>query len=215
MKKTPGLIPRNTLLRRQRQHLLAGMALVLPLLVAEWIMMSPAQAVDNWEVDGEHGVLHVHGALTESACRLEMASAWQDVDLGDTGTARLQQLGDRGMPITVQLSLQDCLRMPARDRNLDTGNVTWSDSQPAASISFGAPADADNPQLVKVRGAEGLALRLEDSHGNPAYPVHRMVPLLLTPGQDTLTYRVIPERTQAALKPGAYWAQVNFQLHYD
>ena len=34
---------------------------------------------DNWNVDGEHGELHVTGQLTEGACRLDMSSAHQAI----------------------------------------------------------------------------------------------------------------------------------------
>ncbi|STQ13890.1 type-1 fimbrial protein [Enterobacter cloacae] len=46
-------------------------------------------------VDGNYGLLHVRGALTESACRLEMDSAWQEVDMGTTATVRLKSQATR------------------------------------------------------------------------------------------------------------------------
>ncbi len=46
-----------------------------------WLLPA-ANAVDNWDVDGANGVLYISGALTESACRLEMDSARQDISLG-------------------------------------------------------------------------------------------------------------------------------------
>lgn len=33
------------------------------------------------------------------------------------------------------------------------------------TVSFGAPADMDNPQLVKAQGVSGLGLRLLDGRG--------------------------------------------------
>ncbi len=38
----------------------------------------------NWSI-ATYGLLHVRGALTESACRLEMDSAWQGGGHGDDG----------------------------------------------------------------------------------------------------------------------------------
>lgn len=55
---------------------MGGLALMLPLLLPK------AVAADNWQVEGANGVLQVRGALTESACRLEMTSARQDIWLG-------------------------------------------------------------------------------------------------------------------------------------
>jgi hypothetical protein len=40
----------------------------------------------------------------------------------------------------------------------------------------------------------------------------RGAPLLLTPGQNALTYFVMPERTLAPLQAGTYWAQLNLGL---
>jgi type 1 fimbria pilin len=204
--------------RYRRRCLLVSSAgvLMVPLVVAmAWGLMPSAYAIDNGNVDGANGVLHVRGALTESACRLEMASARQDVDLGDTGTARLQQPGDRGKPTAVRLQLRDCLRSPANTADPRSGNLLWSTAQPAVSVSFIAPADADSPQLVKVNGVSGLALRLTDALGRDVRLGSRGAPLLLTPGQDALVYSVAPERTRAPLLAGAYSAQVDFRLSYD
>ncbi|CAI2142749.1 PAP fimbrial minor pilin protein precursor [Serratia fonticola] len=195
-----------------RQSLLSRFAalIVLPLVFGNTV-----QAADHWEVEGANGVLRVQGTLTESACRLEMVSAWQDIALGEIGTGRLRHLGARGTPVAVHLKLQDCLPGPADNRDRRTGNRLWSPNQPAVSVSFIAPADADNPQLIKVQGAEGLALRLTDSQGRDVRLGSRGAPLWLTPGQNILTYTVTPERTSAPLAAGVYWAQMNFRLHYD
>ncbi|MEE4412018.1 MULTISPECIES: fimbrial protein [unclassified Serratia (in: enterobacteria)] len=184
------------------------------LCVMLWLMPS-ALAADNWQVEGAHGVLHVRGELTESACRLEMASAYQAVWLGNTTTAQLAKSGDRGASVNVQLQLRDCLRGPAANRDQRTGNLLWSAHQPAVSVSFIAPADADNPELVKVHGASGLALRISDERGRDIRLGSRGAPLALAVGQNTLNYRITPERTRAQLLPGAYSAVVDFQLSYD
>ncbi|CAI0998436.1 PAP fimbrial minor pilin protein precursor [Serratia marcescens] len=193
---------------------LAALMVPLCLTVMLWLLPS-TQAADNWQVDGAHGVLHVRGELTESACRLEMASAYQAVSLGNTATAQLAQAGDRGVPVNVQLHLRDCLRTASNNRDVRTGNLVWSPQQPAVSVSFIAPADADNPALVKVRGAAGLGLRIADEHGKDVRLGSRGAPLALAVGQQALNYTVTPERTRAPLLPGAYAAVVDFQLSYD
>ncbi|WP_434093784.1 fimbrial protein [Serratia marcescens] len=202
----------------ERQYLLARVAAVLmvPIVIGSMLALMPAAcAADNWNVDGANGVLHVHGALTESACRLEMASAYQDVWLGETGTARLAQVGAQGTPVAVQLRLQDCLRSPANNRDESSGNLLWSAYQPAVSLSFVAPADADNPQLIAVRGASGFALRMVDTLGRDIRLGSRGVPLMLAVGQDQLDYIVMPERTRGPLQAGSYSAYVDFRLNYD
>nr|WP_258090251.1 fimbrial protein [Serratia liquefaciens] len=189
---------------------------MVPLVIGSVMALLPeVHAVDNWNVDGANGVLHVRGALTESACRLDMTSAYQDVWLGETGMARLAQVGAQGTPVSVQLHLRDCLRGPANNRDLRNGNLLWGAHQPAVSLSFIAPSDADNPQLIGVRGASGVALRMEDSLGRDIRLGSRGAPLLLAVGQDRLDYIIKLERTRAPLQAGAYSAHVDFRLNYD
>lgn len=197
---------------------LGGLALMAPLTLGAMLWLMPAaqgQVADNWDTDGANGVLQVRGALTESACRLEMASAWQDISLGEIGTGRLQKVGERGAPVAFELLLRDCLRSPAGSRDSRTGALTWADNQPAVTVTFRAVQDADNPQLVKTQGVAGLGLRLADGHGQDVRLGSRGEPLLLTPGQNTLSYSVAPERTAAPLAAGAYRATVDFSLSYD
>ncbi|WP_454877356.1 fimbrial protein [Serratia inhibens] len=197
---------------------LGALALMAPITLGTLLLLLPparGQAVDNGYIDGDNGVLQVRGALTESACRLEMGSARQDIQLGETGTGRLQNVGDRGTPVGFELRLQDCLRSPAGSRDSRTGALTWAANQPAVTVSFSAPADVNNPQLVKVQGVSGLALRLTDSLGQDVRLGSRGQPLLLTPGQNTLAYHVAPERTRAPLIAGAYSAAMDFRLSYD
>ncbi|HIE3988126.1 fimbrial protein [Serratia nevei] len=195
---------------------LVGLALMVPLSLAALLWLLPAaQAVDNWDVDGANGVLYIEGALTESACRLEMDSARQDIRLGEVATGRLAQVGDRGVPVAFELRLRDCLRSPAVGRDERTGALSWAHDQPAVRVAFRAPADADNPQLVKVQGVSGLGLRMLDGRGNDVRLGSRGAPLWLTPGNDVLSYTVAAERTATPLSAGVYRAVVDFSLSYD
>lgn len=183
------------------------------------LLSSLAQAteldkVDNWDVDGAHGVLQVHGALTESACRLDMTSAWQTVELGSVGTGMLQQVGKQGRPVAVQLKLEDCLGGESRNRN-KLGDLLWNPDMPAMKIRFLAPATAENPQLLTVSGAKGLGLLMSNERHEAITPGEYSAPTLLSPGQSQLTYYITPVRTSAGLDAGAYQAQIQFQLSYD
>jgi len=219
MKKETGNDPgRGFWLSEARYYgTLGALALMVPLSLGALLMLlPPAQAaVDNWDVEGANGTLYVHGALTESACRLEMTSAWQDVSLGEIGTGRLQAIGARGEPVRVELRLQDCLRSPAASRDLRSGGLLWADSQPAVTVSFRATRDADNPQLVKAQGVSGLGLRMADAQGRDVQLGSRGEPLLLTPGSNALSYTITPERTPAKLAAGSYRSVVDFHLSYD
>ncbi|MGF6191339.1 fimbrial protein [Serratia sp. 2723] len=195
---------------------LVALAMSVPVSLATAMLLLPSsQAADNRAVDGANGTLSVQGALTESACRLEMDSARQDIQLGETGTGRLWQVGDRGEPVAFELRLKDCLRSPAGSGDVRTGGLTWADNQPAVSVSFKATRDADNPQLVKAQGVSGMGLRMANDRGQDVRLGSWGQPLLLAPGQNTLIYTVAPERTLANLIAGSYRAVVDFHLSYD
>nr|WP_154325608.1 fimbrial protein [Pantoea sp. 201603H] len=192
------------------------MALTIPLTLGALVLFfPPAQAVDNADVEGANGTLYVSGALTESACRLEMSSVRQDVLLGEVGTGRLWTPGARGMPVRVDLRLEDCLHSSVASRDMRTGALTRAREQPVVSVSFSAVRDADNPALVKAQGVSGMGLRMEDAMGRDVRLGSRGAPLLLMPGQNTLSYTVMPERTRADLVAGSYQARVNVHLSYD
>lgn len=193
-------------------------SLLAPLLLGAALYLTQtagAAIIDNWGVEGANGSLYVTGVLTESACQLEMESVYQTVSLGEIGTGRLAQVGNRGTPVGFTMRLTDCLASPSGSRDLRTGGLTWGGDQLAVAVRFSAPRDADNPQLVKVQGVSGLGLRMLDGHGRDVRLGDRGVPLALTTGQNALTYTVAPERTAARLMSGSYRAVVDFQLSYD
>lgn len=100
---------------------------MIPMILGAMVfLLSPVYAPGQGkgDVEGSSGTLFVHGALTESACRLEMASAHQDVLLGEIGTGRLQKIGSRGEPVWIELHLEDCLRSPVIGRDKRTGALT-------------------------------------------------------------------------------------------
>jgi P pilus assembly protein, pilin FimA len=172
-------------------------------------------AIGGDDIDGSHGTLYVHGTLTESACRLEMRSAWQDIDLGNLGANRLQKPGDRGTGVEVQIQLQDCrsISTPARDER--GGGISWVQEQPAVTVRFIGAADADNSELVKVTGIEGVGLRVEDQNGRDIRLGSRGRPLLLASGLNSLNYTITPERTSRSLTAGEFRAEMNLEFKYD
>jgi type 1 fimbria pilin len=190
-----------------------------PAWIAALALMSTAMSVqaapDNWGVEGAHGELHISGVLSAGACRLDMTSLFQQVEMGVIPTATLQRPGDQGEPVAVQLQLRDCLPVGGRQRDDRTANLTWDGIQPVVSVSFVARLDDDNPALVQARGSSGLGLRLLDSHKRDVRLGSRGAPQFLTPYNDQLTYYVVPERTRAPLAPGAFRASVDFRLNYD
>lgn len=192
------------------EKLIPGLILVSVSLVSAKVI-----AVDGANVDGLHGELHVHGTLTESACRLDMTSAWQVIDMGNTATGQLPDTGAAGRSVPVTFRLQDCLAVPSRARDTHTGNLLWSSDMPSVTIRFTAPADADNPSLVAVHGVSGLALKMRDPQGRDVRINGRGAPLLLVPGNNELRYTLTPVRTAALLRAGMWSGRITLGLAYD
>lgn len=186
------------------------------LIVLFSLLISPlSQAKDFSQVDGETGTLHITGALTQGACRLEMQSAWQQIDLGTLVTGDFTSVGQRGEAIPFQLILRDCLLTGGRLQDAIKRGTTWESKQPVVSVSFVAPADPHSPELASVNGAQGIGLRLLDSRQHNVRLGNRSEPLFVAPYHDVLTWYVVPERTSAPLVAGPFTATVNFRLNYD
>ncbi|MDE5204584.1 fimbrial protein [Citrobacter amalonaticus] len=159
--------------------------------------------------------IEVRGMMTEGVCMLDLASSWQQVDLGDISSALLAKPGDRGMPIPVVMHFKYCIRMRGNSLNVKTGTRSWDPVQPVLTVRFIASGDADNSQLVKVTGASGFGLRITDAQQNDISLGQRGRPQFAMPPSDELIWYVTPERTSAPLVKGAYQASVNFFLEYD
>ena len=161
------------------------------------------------------GVLEISGEFVNSPCVLDMSSADQSVDLGNVSRSQLLRPGDQASPVAFQLRFVDCNRASGSLMNERTGNLVWSAYQPVVSVAFLAPADADDPRLVKVQGVTGMGLRLTDALGRDVRLGSRGEPLFLAYGNDTLTWQVQPTRTRAALSNGAFRATVDFRFIYE
>lgn len=159
--------------------------------------------------------LEVRGMMTEGACVLDVASSWQEIEMGDTSAALLKKPGDRGAPIPIVMHFKYCIRMRGNSLDVKTGTRTWDPIQPVLAVSFLAPADENNPQLVQVTGARGFGLRIVDAQQNDIRLGQRGKPQFAMPPSDELIWYVIPERTSEPLVKGAYQASVNFALEYD
>ncbi|MDX6019563.1 fimbrial protein [Scandinavium sp. V105_16] len=170
---------------------------------------------DKWNVEGEHGELHVYGEFVEGACRLDMASQNQEVTLGTIPPQLLSKVGSRGEGVAFVMRLRDCVHIGGNMLDQRTGNHLWDRYQPMVSVTFIAPADVDTPELVKVEGITGMGLRMTDSAGRDIRLGQRGAPQFAAPGNDALIYRVQPERTAQALTSGEWRATVGFELNYD
>ncbi|ELY2794283.1 type 1 fimbrial protein [Cronobacter dublinensis] len=175
--------------------------------------IAPVMADEPVSADG--GALYVHGVMRENTCRLEMDSAWQDVDLGDISRADVSLVGKMTKPVTVTLYLRDCPEIPTRSANITPLTHTRSTQQPGYQARFVAPTDALNPDLIKVTGVSGIGLRLKDSHGQTVKMSRQGDTVLLNPGQNSVIFTLAPERTAAPLVAGPYHALINFSMMYQ
>lgn len=167
------------------------------------------------QADSDALKIEVRGMMTEGARVPDLVSSWQQVDLGDTSAALLAKPGDRGMPVPIVIHFKYCIRMRGNSLDVKTGTRSWDPVQPVLTVSFIAPADADNPQLVQVTGASGFGLRITDAQQNDIRLGQRGKPQFAMPPRDELIWYVTPERTRAPLVKGPYQASVNFFLEYD
>ncbi|AIB38778.1 fimbrial protein [Pseudomonas simiae] len=175
---------------------------------------APFAQADN-DVEGSGGVLNITGSLYETPCSLAMASQHQTVDLDVVSRNELKHPGDQAMPMAFQIRLQDCRRTAGSIRSERSGNLVWSAYEPVLSATFVAPADADDPRLVKVQGVTGMGLQLTDLLGRDVTLGSRGEPLFLALGDNTLTWYVHPTRTSAPLTNGAFRSVVDFRLNYE
>ena len=180
------------------------------LLLASSIHQARAEAVE-----GMSGVLDVFGAMHNTPCAVDMSSAYQEVNLGTVSRSQLLRPGYQGTPVAFQLRFVDCQRASGSIQTERTGNLVWSAYQPVVSVAFVAPADADDPRLVRVQGVTGMGLLLTDALGRDTVLGSRGEPLFLQHGNDTLTWYVQTVRTSAALGNGAFRAVVDFRLVYE
>lgn len=173
-----------------------------------------AQAEDEPQLSHD-GQLEVSGSLHHAPCVLDMSSAYQTVELNNVSRSQLQRPGDSASPVALQLRFLDCRRVAGSLTNERTGRLVWSPYEPVLSVAFLAPADADDPRLIKVQGITGMGLRLTDPLGRDVRLGDHGAPLFLAPGRDTLTWQIQPTRTSAPLTNGAFRATVDFRLTYD
>ncbi|EOC1324722.1 type 1 fimbrial protein [Cronobacter dublinensis] len=174
---------------------------------------APVMADEPVSADG--GALYVHGVMRENTCRLEMDSAWQDVDLGDISRADVSLVGKMAKPVTVTLYLRDCPEIPTRSANITPLTHTRSAQQPGYQARFVAATDTLNPDLIKVTGVSGIGLRLKDSRGQTVKLAQQSDTVLLNPGQDTVNFTLAAERTAAPLVAGPFHAVINFNMIYE
>lgn len=185
------------------------------LLLAGNVLSPPAMATEDRYVAGEYSELYLSGLISEGACVIGMATAWQEVELAPANQHDLQHPGDRGQPVAFAIHLKGCSRSGGDQMDRDTGTSMQDAIQPVVTISFSGVIDPDSPALLQVSGITGVGLMLADANRRPFHPGQRGEPFMLMPGDNLLAYTVTPVRTSAPLLFGDFRAVTNFEVSYD
>lgn len=173
------------------------------------------QAADGGSAQGTDHQLHIHGVMRNGSCLLSMRTQWQEVVMDNSALGEMKRPGDTGKPTQLVFRLLGCERTGGLKRTNKTGPSTWDEVQPAVTVSFIGVADPDDPTLLRIAGMSGVGLRILNNAGRAVIPGTRGRPQLVTPGDDELTYTVIPVRTTAPLIAGEFRASVEFGISYD
>ncbi len=170
---------------------------------------------DGWEVDGQHGVIHVSGSLTENPCELSMESSNQSVSIGNIPFSKLNNSKQSIQPVPFKIELLNCLQVQTELQNFQTGQSVWSSTQPAVKIKFLAVSVPENPNIISINGAHGFGLQIANPAGQ-ILPIGKESNLMLiASGQNKLMYYISVIRTSGPLIPGKFSALIAFEMLYD
>ncbi len=178
-------------------------------------LLSAMNLVDGSDIDGQHGVIHVSGSLTENPCTLSMDSNNQSISIGNMPFSVFNTKKNDIKSISFQIELLDCLETQSELENFQTGTTVWSSSQPAIKARFYAVTEPFFTNVIKVNGVKGMGLKLTNDANQMISMGNDSLPMLINPGQNKLKYNVIPVRTSGPLTPGNYSALIAFEMLYD
>lgn len=159
------------------------------------------------------------GALVSTPCSLTVDSQDQRVDLGTISSTQFRNTGDRSKRVNFTLRFQDCL-MGAHEYRIGTdpmrypGNASYTSGEQTVQVSFVGVADDYRSDLLKLNGARGVGLRLQDAHG-ATVPLNQRIPAaFLQPGDNQLQFSASLESTQAFVQADYVDAVVNVNIYY-
>lgn len=176
---------------------------------------SSGSSLEHKDIDGQSGIIEVHGALTQSACRLELNSSHQEIDLGTLSTGDFQKVGQSGKPIPLIFFIKDCL-ISQTFKFDDLTNTTMTDRyQPSVSFSFLSAITSPNHRFVAITGTTGIGLAIKDPYNRMVRLGGKGEALFLQPDQDILKFTITPVRIAETLSVGKFHATIFFFLKYD
>ncbi|HHB1427577.1 TPA: fimbrial protein [Serratia odorifera] len=159
------------------------------------------------------------GALLSPPCSLAADSQDQQVDLGVISGKQFRNQGDRSQSVNFTLRFQDCL-MGAHAYRIGAdparypGNAAYVGGEQTVMLSFVGVPDDYRSDLLKLNGARGVGLRLQDARG-AALPLNQPVPAaFLQPGDNQLNFSASLESTQPFVQADYVDAVVNVNVYY-
>lgn len=183
--------------------------------ISALLISQQAKASYAGSIDGEYGTLKVTGELVDSPCKLSMKSRDQSVDIGVLSTTDLEYPGARSTPVIFTVQLQGCLVAAGSLSDEKIFPNRQNISKPTVNIAFTAPSEYLAPDLIEPIGVSGIALRILDSDGHSVAVGSQEKPQKLTPGDNTLLWKVVAERVPTPIVPGKMNAVIGFRLSYD
>lgn len=171
----------------------------------------------NWDVDGMNGTFYVSGKLLQSTCFLSPESAVQDLDLGMIPMYQLDRPGVVTRPVQFNIVMDGCPEVDSYTQYPEKlQGVLSLYSQPTVRFKVIGESEPADSRLFKVHGeTTGVALRLEDSHGEQIYPDMPSRPYPLSPGRNVLFLKAQLWRNQEHFTPGEWYSTVNIGLEYE
>ncbi|QZY66652.1 type 1 fimbrial protein (plasmid) [Providencia rettgeri] len=173
-----------------------GISIRAGLLLASSVGLSSAYA-DTSPLWGRIGM---SGSIVDSACAIDTGSYEQTVDMGVLPVGTLRQQG-RGPVRPFSIALIGCTLTPY-------AGEAWQ----AFSVTFDGPADGEWFSLSGE--ARGVALALQDAHGQPIYPGQSTAKQAIVPGNIVLHYGLQLVSDAHPLRPGEYQSALRFKLDY-
>lgn len=171
----------------------------------------------NWDVDGMNGTLYVTGKLLQSTCFLAPESTEQSLNLGMIPMYQLDRPGVVTRPVQFNIVLDGCPEVNSHTESPEQLQGALSlYSQPTVRLKVTGESEPADGNLFKIHGeTTGVALRLEDSHGEQIYPDMASRPYPLLPGRNVLNLKAQLWRNSDHFTPGEWHSTVNIGLEYE
>lgn len=189
--------------------------LFILLLLSDTASYAHTNNLGNWDVEGASGRIEVRGRLVENACWLDLASAYQEIDLGVISIPKSGRANGIGNPVILTINLRDCIQNTKSNQNYSGDINILDDYQPSVSVSFLATTVASNARLVSVSGVKGIGLAIKDMNNQYAKIGTTGTPLILDPGQNSLKFTITPEYVAGPITAGSFNASILFYMKYN